>query len=107
NRVLEAALPHLPEKALSRPEMAARPHANVAYTWDESYTLPENLYVAWRRGAGDRYRVLARRFLLDSDYFDPLARGENVLPGRHAYSHVNALSSAMQAYLVDGNPMHL
>jgi uncharacterized protein len=107
NRVLEAALPHLPEKALSRPEMAARPHANVAYTWDESYTLPENLYLAWRRGAGDRYRVLARRFLLDSDYFDPLARGENVLPGRHAYSHVNALSSALQAYLVDADEKHL
>jgi hypothetical protein len=22
------------------------------YTWDESYTLPENLYLAWDRGAG-------------------------------------------------------
>ena len=107
NSVLEAALPHLPEKALSRPEMAARPHPNVAYTWDESYTLPENLYLAWRRGAGDRYRMLARRFLLDGDYFDPLARGENVLPGRHAYSHVNALSSSLQAYLVDADEKHL
>jgi DUF1680 family protein len=103
----DAALPHLPEKALTRPEMAARPHPNQAYTWDESYTLPENLYLAYQRGAGARYRRLAARFLLDRDYFDPLARGENVLPGKHAYSHVNALSSAMQAYLVDGNPMHL
>jgi len=104
---LEAALPHLPEKALTRPQMQARPHPNMAYTWDESYTLPENLYLAWRRGAGRRYRELAARYLLDADYFDPLARGENVLPGKHAYSHVNALSSAMQAWLVDGNPMHL
>jgi hypothetical protein len=103
----DAALPHLPEKALTRPEMAARPHPNIAHTWDESYTLPENLYLAWRRGAGERYRTLAARFLLDEDYFAPLARGENVLPGRHAYSHVNALSSAMQAYLVDGNPRYL
>jgi DUF1680 family protein len=103
----DAALPHLPEKALTRPEMATRPHPNQAYTWDESYTLPENLYLAYQRGAGARYRRLAARFLLDRDYFDPLARGENVLPGKHAYSHVNALSSAMQAYLVDGNPMHL
>lgn len=103
----DAALPHLPEKALTRPEMAARPHPNQAYTWDESYTLPENLYLAWQRGAGDRYRALAARFLLDRDYFDPLARGENVLPGKHAYSHVNALSSAMQAYVTDGNPKHL
>jgi DUF1680 family protein len=103
----DAALPHLPEKALTRPEMAARPHPNVAFTWDEPYTLPENLYLAWRRGAGERYRTLARRFLLDQAYFDPLARGENVLPGKHAYSHMNALSSAMQAYLVDGDAKYL
>ena len=107
NRATDAALPHLPEKALTRPEMAARPHPNMAFTWDESYTLPENLYLAWRRGAGNRYRALASRFLLDREYFDPLAAGNNVLPGEHAYSHVNALSSAMQAYLVDGSAKHL
>jgi DUF1680 family protein len=107
NRATDAALPHLPEKALTRPEMAARPHPNAAYTWDESYTLPENLYLAWRRGAGERYRALARRFLLDQAYFAPLARGENVLPDKHAYSHMNALSSAMQAWIVDGDAMHL
>jgi DUF1680 family protein len=107
NLATDAALPHLPERALTRPDMAARPHPNQAYTWDESYTLPENLYLAWQRGAGGRYRTLARRFLLDRDYFEPLARGENVLPGKHAYSHVNALSSAMQAHLVDGDAKHL
>jgi len=107
NRATDAALPHLPEKALTRPEMAARPHPNAAYTWDESYTLPENLYLAWRRGAGERYRTLARRLLLDQAYFEPLARGENVLPDKHAYSHMNALSSAMQAWLVDGDAKHL
>ncbi|HEY2070152.1 MAG TPA: beta-L-arabinofuranosidase domain-containing protein [Rhizomicrobium sp.] len=107
NRATDAALPHLPERALTRPQMAARPHPNLAFTWDESYTLPENLYLAWKRGAGERYRALARRFLLDEDYFDPLSRGENVLPGRHAYSHVNALNSAVQTYLVDGSAKHL
>jgi uncharacterized protein len=107
NLATDAALPTLPEKALTRPEMAARPHPNVAHTWDESYTLPENLYLAWKRGAGERYRRLAQRFLLNRDYFEPLARGENVLPNKHAYSHMNAFSSAMQAYFVDGNPMHL
>jgi DUF1680 family protein len=106
NRTVDAALPHLPEKALTRPEMTARPHPNVAHTWDESYTLPENFYLAWKRGAGERFRGLARRFLLDKDYFDPLARGENVLPGKHAYSHMNALSSAMQAWLTDGSAKH-
>ena len=107
NRATDAALPHLPEKALTRPEMEARPHPGPAFAWDESYTLPENLYLAWRRGAGDRYRKLARRFLLDRDYFDPLAAGNNVLPGRHAYSHMNAFSSAMQAYFVEGSAKHL
>ncbi len=107
HRATDAALPHLPEKALTRPEMEARPHKAVAYTWDESYTLPENLYLAWKRGAGERYRGLAARYLLDKEYFDPLAAGENVLPGKHAYSHVNALSSAMQAWQVDGSAKHL
>jgi hypothetical protein len=43
NLATDAALPHLPERALTRPEMAARPHPNMAFTWDESYTLPENV----------------------------------------------------------------
>ena len=103
----DAVLPYLPDHALTRPEMRARPHPNIAYTWDESYTLPENLYLAYTRGAGTRYRTLAQRFLQDTTYFTPLSRNENVLPGEHAYSHVNALCSAMQAYLVDGSGMHL
>ena len=107
NATLAAALPHLPEKALTREEMSARPHPNAAHTWDESYTLPENLFLAWRRGAGEQYRNLAAQYLLDAAYFDPLARGENVLPGKHAYSHMNALSSAMQAYLSLGDTKHL
>jgi DUF1680 family protein len=77
------------------------------FGWDESYTLPENLYLAFARGGGERYRNLARRFLLDKTYFDPLAEGRNVLPNHHAYSFCNALSSAMQAYLVDGSIKHL
>ncbi|MDE2163401.1 MAG: glycoside hydrolase family 127 protein [Alphaproteobacteria bacterium] len=107
NRATDAALPHLPEKALTRAEMAVLPHPNIAFGWDESYTLPENLYLAYRRGAGERFHKLAQRFLLDREYFDPLAAGDNVLPGKHAYSHMNALSSAMQAYLVDGSTKHL
>jgi len=103
----DAVLPHLPEKALSRKEQYARPHANEADCWDETYTLPENFFLAWRRGAGQRYRDLAVRFLEDDFYFNPLAEGQNVLPGEHAYSHVNAFSSAMQAYLVLGSQKHL
>ncbi|MBZ5581906.1 MAG: glycoside hydrolase family 127 protein [Acidobacteriia bacterium] len=95
----DAVLPFLPEKALTRPEQAARPHKDIAYTWDETYTLPENQFLAFDRIGEPRYRELAVRFLLNAEYFDPLARNENVLPGKHAYSHVNAFSSACQAYL--------
>jgi DUF1680 family protein len=103
----EAVVPHLPEKALSRKEQFARPHKDDAYCWDETYTLPENLFLAYRLSGTPRYRELATRFIEDDLYFGPLARGENVLPGEHAYSHVNAFSSAMQAYLVLGNEKHL
>jgi DUF1680 family protein len=107
NAATDAVLPHLPRKALARSEQYALPHKDEAYCWDESYTLPENFFLAWQRGAGRRYRDLAIRFLEDDLYFDPLSEGKNVLPGEHAYSHVNAFSSAMQAYLVLGSEKHL
>ena len=105
-RATQAALPYLPEKALSRAEQRARPHKMVADTWDETYTLPENFFLAYRRSGRSDYRDLAVRFI-EQDYFGPLAEGKNVLPGEHAYSHVNALSSAMQSYLVLGDEKYL
>jgi uncharacterized protein len=105
-RSTDAALPHLPEKALSRVEQEARPHKGVAYTWDETYTLPENFFLAYRRSGDRRYRDLGKRFIYH-EYFDALAENHNALPGKHAYSHVNTLSSAMQAYLVLGDEKHL
>jgi DUF1680 family protein len=107
NAATDAVLPHLPPKAMSRAEQYAQPHPDEAYCIDETYTLPENFLLAYTRGAGSRYRDLAVRFLEDDTYFGPLAEGKNVLPGEHAYSHVNALSSAMQAWLVLGSEMHL
>ena len=107
DRATDAVLPHLPSKALARSEQYALPAADEAFCWDETYTLPENLFLAYQRGGGARYRDLATRFLEDDLYFGPLAEGQNVLPGEHAYSHVNALSSAMQAYLVLGSEKHL
>ncbi|HEY1904025.1 MAG TPA: beta-L-arabinofuranosidase domain-containing protein [Terracidiphilus sp.] len=107
SKATDAVLPWLPEKALNREEMMARPHRNISYTWDETYTLPENFYLGYQRGAGARYRQLAQRFLEDDTYFGPLSENRNVLPGQHAYSHVNALSSAMQSYLTDHSTMHL
>ena len=102
----DTALPHLPEKAVDR-EQSSRPGRDISYNWDESYTLPENLFLACQRGAGERYRQLAIRYLDDATYFDPLAEGKNILAGKHAYSYVNALSSAMQAYLTLSSEKHL
>ena len=102
----KTALPHMPKKAVEhgQPWRSSRP--DVSYTWDESYTNPENLFLAYQRGAGEQYRTLGLQYL-DDVYFDPLAEGRSDLEGRHAYSHVNALSSAMQAYLTVGNEKYL
>ena len=105
-RATDAVLPHLPEKALSRTEQEARPHKSIAYTWDETYTLPENFFLAYQRSGDKRYRDLGERFIYQ-EYYDALAENHNPLPGKHAYSHVNTLSSAMQAYLVLGDEKYL
>jgi uncharacterized protein len=107
-RSTEAVLPYLPEKALGRDEQMARlkPGQLIAFGWDETYTLPENFFLAYQRSGDKRYRELAERFIYHQ-YYDPLANGENPLPGKHAYSHVNTLSSAMQAYLVLGDEKYL
>jgi uncharacterized protein len=108
-RILEhttdTALPFLPGKAVEHGK-SWRPGTDESYTWDESYTMPENLFLAYQRGAGERYRALATQFL-DDEYFAPLAEGRSDFAGRHAYSHVNALSSAMQTYLTLGSAKHL
>ncbi len=99
NATTVAARPHMPDHALTPEEQQNRPHKDQTYTWDESYTLAENLFLAYQ-GTGDRqYFDMGRRYLLDRTFFDPLSQGKNVLPGLHAYSHMNALSSGMQGYL--------
>lgn len=107
DRVTDAVLPWLPGHAIDRRIAEKTRVPNMAFGWDETYTLPENLHLAADRGAGERYRRLARAYLLDDSYFALLAAGQNDLPHRHAYSHVNALASAAKSYLVDGDPMHL
>jgi hypothetical protein len=105
-RTTDAAVPKLPGHPVEH-GIAWRPNRKtVDWNWDESYTLSENLFLAYNLGAGKRYRDLATQYLHDA-YFDRLARGENDMAGRHAYSHVNALSSAMQAYLTLGSEKHL
>ncbi|HKV47845.1 MAG TPA: beta-L-arabinofuranosidase domain-containing protein [Candidatus Acidoferrales bacterium] len=74
--------------------------------YDETYVMPENLFAAHELTGDPALHELAIRYLLDREYFDPLARGENPLPGRHAYSHAIALSSAGRAYLTLGEPKY-
>jgi DUF1680 family protein len=113
DRTTDAALPNLPPHALNRDEpqrqwRASRGESTANdYTWDEPYTLPENLFLATQRGAGGRYEAIASRYLLDETWFDPLSENQNVLAGHHAYSFCNSLSSAMQAYLCTGSQKHL
>ena len=106
-RLTRAIASYLPEKALSRAEQRSRRHKGTAYTWDETYTLPENLFLAYQRSGKPLYLEMAKKFLEDDTYFNPLAEGNNVLPFEHAYSHVNAFSSAMQAYITLGSEKHL
>jgi DUF1680 family protein len=101
-----AALPHFPKHAVEHDTPWRPGKTDKIWTWDESYTISENLFLAYQRGAGSRYRDLATQYL-DDVYYDPLAEGRNNLAGRHAYSHVNSLSSAMQAWLTLGSRKHL
>jgi DUF1680 family protein len=98
-RLIQAASASLPDHVFDRAGVRQPPY-------DEPYVLPENLFGASALTADKRYFEMARRYLLDS-FFDPLANGENVLPGRHGYSHVIALSSAAKAYEVLGDAKYL
>lgn len=104
HKTTDTAVPFLPTSVVDHPPPPAG--GDLSYTWDESYTLPENMFIIYTNGGGERYLELARRFMLDS-MFGPLARGENALADKHAYSHANALGSAAQAYLVLGSNEHL
>jgi len=92
-RVTEGAQRYLPPKVWDHDD------APRQTPWDESYTLPENLFYAYEVTGRPEYLAMAQKYLANERFFDPLAAGKNVLPGLHAYSHCNALSSAARAYL--------
>ena len=99
-RVFHGALAHIPEQGRDRVGKKDPPY-------DETYILPESLFLAYEM-TGDRAlydRAVA--YLLDREFFDPLAAGRDVLPGRHAYSHAIALSSAGKARLTLGDEKYL
>ncbi len=105
DRITDAATPSLPGRAIPR-DTQWKLGKGIEWMWDESYTVPENLYLISAMGAGPRYSKMAQQYLEDATYFEPLSRNVNVLGDRHAYSYVNALCSGMQAYLTGGSAMH-
>ncbi len=70
DRVTTGALKYLPPRAMDR---NIEPLKQAPY--DESYTLPENLFYAHEVTGNDKYLELAQRYLLSRTYFEPLARG--------------------------------
>jgi DUF1680 family protein len=95
-RVLDGSRSLMPEHGRDRVGKKDPPY-------DETYVMPENLFAAYELTRRHEFQELALNYMLDRDFFDPLAGNENVLPGRHAYSHAIALSSAAKAYLVSGD----
>jgi DUF1680 family protein len=99
NRVLAGAERLLPAQGRDRIGKKDPPY-------DETYVMPENLFLAAEITGNPRFRDLAERYLLDKELFDPLAHGSDPFPGQHAYSHVIALSSAAKAWLALGEPKY-
>lgn len=72
----------------------------------EWYTLPEQLYRAWTLTKEEMYLEFAKEW--DYPYFwDKLLKKDFKIGPRHAYSHVNSLSSAAMAYIVTKNKKYL
>jgi DUF1680 family protein len=99
-RVIEGGVRFIPDHTFDRVGVHTPPY-------DEPYILPENLFKTYELTGSRRHLDLARLYLLDRDFFDPLANGENILPGKHGYSHVIALSSGAKAYEVLGDAKYL
>jgi len=99
SRVLQGAQPLLPAQGRDRIGKKDPPY-------DETYVMPENLFLAADLTGNSAFRELAQRYLLNRELFDPLATGKDPFPGQHAYSHAIALSSAGQAYLHLDDPKY-
>lgn len=73
-RSTDIVLPYLPPKAMPHQETPILAGENFTrHVWDETYTMPENQFLAWQRTGNPRYRNLAQRFIFH-EYFDPLSR---------------------------------
>jgi hypothetical protein len=100
--VIRGATPQIPDHTYDR-----GPDSPKQAPYDEPYILPENLFNTYQLTGDSKYLEMAKLYLLDHEFFDPLAQNRNLLPGKHAYSHVIALSSAARAYEILGEPKYL
>lgn len=101
-RVIAGATPYIPDHTYDR-----GPDSPKQAPYDEPYILPENLFRVWELTGDRQYFEMAKKYLLNAEFFDPLAEGRNILPGKHGYSHVIALSSGAKAYEVLGDEKYL
>lgn len=101
-RVIQGALRFIPDHTYDR-----TPDSPKQAPYDEPYILPENLFKAYELTGEKRFLDMAKLYLLDKEFFDPLAAGRNILPGKHGYSHMIALSSGAKAYEVLGDLKYL
>ncbi len=97
--VIDKCLPYISPVSVDR-------IGKVDPPWDETYVLSENLFHTADITGDDRFRAMAVHYLLNKEWFDPLAAGQDVLPTKHAYSHTVALSSGAQAYRHLGDPKY-
>jgi len=72
----------------------------------EWYTLPENLYRAYELTKEAKYKEFAEVWEYDY-YWNKLLIKDFKIGARHAYSHVNTLSSAARAYKVKQDKKYL
>jgi DUF1680 family protein len=96
NRILAGSASLLPAKGYDRIGKKDPPY-------DETFVMPENLFTAYKLTGNPAFQDLALKYMLDREYFDRLANGEDPFPGQHAYSHAIALSSAGKAYQIGGD----
>jgi uncharacterized protein len=98
-RILAGSEHLLPAEGRDRVEKLNLPY-------DETYIMSENLFTLAEITGNARFHDLAIRYLLDREFFDPLAEGRDPLPKQHAYSHTIALSSGGMAWLKLGDPKY-
>ena len=99
---IRGAIPHITDHTYDR-----TPDSPKQAPYDEPYILPENLFNTYQLTGDRKYLEMARLYLLDHEFFDPLAQNRNLLPGKHAYSHAIALSSGARAYEMLCEPKYL